>query len=383
MADLELDDVEALAEEASSRADEIEDGVAVPADLMHRIHESGLTRACLSAEYGGSDWAASQWLDAIIRLSAGNAAVGWVVAHVSVSNFILVAAGAEGQAADLLTDPHFQMAVSTAGMGTAKRAQSGWQVEGTWGFESGCPTATHIGGLVQVIDPSPGDPQTMLAFPERSNVQVKQDWDTVGLLGTGSHTATIAGHVVPDRFTMPAPIPLTVEVECRHPIRVIAKGAWGVATASAATQLGVAQRAVDELVTTAGTKVRPWSKTPQLEEQQTLLAVHRMRGRLQAAEAGLRNAIDNLWAAGIDERPVTFGDRYAVRLACYTAVDLGVDVVRTAYDLAGAGALHRGHPIARCHRDGTVLQQHISTNNQALETMGRIDLGSMKDNPLV
>ena len=348
---------------------------------MRRVHEAGVTRACLPERLGGSSLSPADWVGAVSVLAAGNAAVGWVAGHSANTNYLLASCGTGAQAERLLADPYLQIAGSTAGMGKATAVAGGWEIEGRWGFESGVSCSTHAGGLARVVDPGAGQPEYLFVFPEVGNVVVDSDWDSVGLAGTGSHSIEVRNQVIDHDLAIPFPMPLDRPVSCTDPIACAARGPWAVAAASAATQMGVADRAVNELEHLARAKVRPGSGVPQIEEQSTIRGLESMRGRHQAAQAGLRYAMDEMWAAAYEGRPITLEMRVAVRRACATAVELSVGIVRQCVDLAGAGAIGRSHPIARCHRDGTILHQHQSSNDYSREMVGRTALGLGPDSP--
>jgi hypothetical protein len=57
--------------------------------------------------------------------------------------------------------------------------------------------------------------------------------------------------------------------------------------------------------------------------------------------------------------------------------------VRTCFDLAGAGAIDRSHPIARCLRDGTLLSHHAVANEHTFDALGQVRLGQRGDSPFV
>jgi hypothetical protein len=71
------------------------------------------------------------------------------------------------------------------------------------------------------------------------------------------------------------------------------------------------------------------------------------------------------------------------RLTATHAVQVGASIVRTCYDLAGAGAIGRQHPLARCHRDGTILAFHAVASTRTLDQLGRILLGLDGDSPII
>jgi indole-3-acetate monooxygenase len=93
---------------------------------------------------------------------------------------------------------------------------------------------------------------------------------------------------------------------------------------------------------------------PLVEEQVFDRSLAEAEGAWQAASAGAEVELAHLWAAAVAGIPVDVDTRVRARLAATHAAQVGASIVRTCFDLAGAGAIGRQHPVARCHRDGTV-----------------------------
>ena len=112
--------------------------------------------------------------------------------------------------------------------------------------------------------------------------------------------------------------------------------------------------------------------------------------RLTDAEAGWRTAVRG--AESVLEAVARRGDvsdeldvglRVEARLIATHSTQLGATIVRTCFDLAGAGAIGRSHPVSRCLRDGILLSHHAVAAEHTLDALGRVRLGLAADSPFV
>jgi alkylation response protein AidB-like acyl-CoA dehydrogenase len=112
-----------------------------------------------------------------------------------------------------------------------------------------------------------------------------------------------------------------------------------------------------------------------LEHPATQRTLEAGEGLWLACRAGLREALAAMWDCALQGRPATAELRVNARLAAVTAVHRGADLVRAAYDVAGAGAVRRTGVLQRLLRDASCLTHHISTNAVSYELTGRVRSG--------
>ena len=73
--------------------------------------------------------------------------------------------------------------------------------------------------------------------------------------------------------------------------------------------------------------------------------------------------------------PLSQEQRLDVRVAAVTAVHRSTEVVRMAYDAAGASAIRRGGVLERLLREANCLTHHISASLPSYELTGRVRSG--------
>jgi len=70
--------------------------------------------------------------------------------------------------------------------------------------------------------------------------------------------------------------------------------------------------------------------------------------------------------------PLSAEQRVNARVAAVTAVHRSAEVVRMAYDAAGAGAVRRSGVLQRLLREASCLTHHISVNLASYEQTGPV-----------
>jgi indole-3-acetate monooxygenase len=160
-----------------------------------------------------------------------------------------------------------------------------------------------------------------------------------------------------------------------YPAAIFVPGVWFIAIGAAATHLGLARRAIDEARRELGGKKDVYTGTPLLEHPATHQRLEAAEGLWFACRAGLREALRAMWACALRGGPAPASLRIEVRNAAVTAVQLGAEIVRTAYETAGASALRRSGVLQRLLRDASCLTQHVSASRASYELTGRVRCG--------
>jgi 3-hydroxy-9,10-secoandrosta-1,3,5(10)-triene-9,17-dione monooxygenase len=92
--------------------------------------------------------------------------------------------------------------------GAGDTGRGGYRIDGWWDYGSGCDTATHFIGGVAVAGADSGPPADTrwAAFP-RSAYEIVDNWDSLGMRGTGSWRVVVEDLFVPEHLTVPSPNP--------------------------------------------------------------------------------------------------------------------------------------------------------------------------------
>lgn len=362
-----------LVEEAQTRAREFEGARCIALDYVDRLKAAGLYRTLVARDQGGLGASPNDWLRIVAGLAYGDGSTGWTVAHGAICSALIANLGSDELLQEFFADPMASAAWSNQGKTETREVPGGLRITGRWGFGTGCTAATHLGGMLRL---APGEGQQaarfVVALARRDQARIDEVWDPVGLAGTGSHDIVFDDVFVPwsHVFTWPDCTP-----NSDRPTSVFVSGTWFITLGAAATHLGLARRALDEARQELRPKVDIYSRQPVLAKPAVLRPLEEAEGLLFAVQAGLEKALDEVWETACRGEPLGRDLRLRVRLAAVTAVHQCERIVRSTYDIAGAGAIRRSGALQRIYRDASCLTHHISANVDSFEITGRVRAG--------
>lgn len=364
---------EALLEEIRARRDEIEASRRVPRDIMDGLRATGIYRAAVPKSLGGNGAPLADVLHMIERISEADASVGWVASFAPQGANYFGALPMHRLKEIYANGPDVVGAGGLFPLQPAIRVDGGLRVSGRWKFGSGSTGADWISvGIVIPQDGQAGQgppPPRLIVLPA-GKVDIVENWNVVGLSGTGSHDLVVNDVVAAEDWSfIRGGKPLIDEPICHFPAMALA------ALSFAVVGLGAARGAIDTVCELAAGK-KSITGAPLLGDRvyaQTGIA--KAEVQLQAARALLYDQVDAAWArvAAGDEVPL---DRRAMlRLAANHAARAAVDVTQSCFALAGTTAIFLDNPMQRFLRDALVVSQHAFLGEGHYESAGRVLLG--------
>lgn len=363
-----------LAAEASARATEFETTRKLAADFVDRLKAAGAFKMLIPESHGGLGGTLSDWFEAMMALAEGDTSTGWVTAHANICAGLIYASADPRFRDEFFADPNACAAWSSLPRVKVTEEAEGLRISGSWGFESGCTAATYVGGIVALPPKKPDHPpRVMAALAPISVARIVETWDPVGLAGSGSHDVHFDNVLVPWHriFYWPAGRP-----QSEYPQAVFVPGNWFISIGVGATHLGLARRALDEARKELRGKIdRYFTQQPLLEHPAIQRNLEAAEGMWFACRAGMREALAAIWQSGLRGEPASAELRLNMRVAAVTATQRGAEIVRTAYDAAGASAIHRGGVLQRLLRDAACLTHHVTGHLVSYEQTGRLRCG--------
>ncbi|GAA3838891.1 acyl-CoA dehydrogenase family protein [Streptomyces phyllanthi] len=354
-----------LALTAERRA-EFEEKRHVPRDVISVFKDAGIYRASTPKRFGGDALPPAEFLGLIERISAVDASAGWV-ASFACSGVYLAALPLDTQA-DLYADgPDVAFAGGLFPVQPAERLEGGYRVSGRWKFSSGCKGADVIGVGIKAGQDKTGRPLT--AVLRADQVEIAENWDVVGLRGTGSHDLVVDGAVVPEEWTfVRGGDPTVDEPLYRYPTVPYA------AQVLAVVGLGTARAALDHVIAQGGRS--GYTGAPKPADRATYrIAVGQAEAQLRSARAFFYEATEEAWSTVQEGDPVSAEQASALRLASAHLAKTSFEVVRAAYQLGGIGAITDGSPLQRYLRDASVVPQHAFLQEGMYDAAGAVLMG--------
>jgi len=376
MADDVLASAVLLAKEADARREELARLRGIPADLFRRAGEAGLFRQMASKELGGLGLSPAEWFATGVEMARWEPSFAWVVTQGAGDMATYLSAGTDEFAAAFLSDAGAYTASSDNGAGTLVRDGNGYQVEGRWGFCSGCQGATWVGGFSRFppeLAGSEGSEGRWVLVPA-SRARIEETWDTMGMIGTGSHHISLERQHVPAEWTFIIERPGPVD---RGPMSIAAgNGYWPISTSVAAMQLGIARRALDaacELVL----KKKPYGQPNELlcnnaHVQRQLMAAE---AAWAAAKASVDLILGRMWGAAERHRTLSPDLLEALTPANIHASSTSTGIVETVCDVVSTSVAPARSIFGACLRDARTIGSHFAVNPLKLELMAKMRFG--------
>lgn len=370
-----LTSLELASRAASARSDEIEDNGTLPTDVVDSLIDSGVFRLWVPTEYGGLQADIQTVLKAIELAAYHDGAVGWCV-MIGCTTSLNSGHLAPHYAQEIYGDPRGVTGGfgRPAGKGVATD-DGGIRVSGQWAWGSGSSHCTWVGGGVRIVDSSgesaslPDGSRAPFVYFRRDEVELLDTWHVAGLKGSGSTDYVVDNVVVPEgrwvSMTGESPVidgPL---------YRFSLLGALAVGVAS--VSLGLAARAVDELVA-LGTKVPDASRRTLAERATVQADLAQADANVRSARAFVAETVAGCWESA-EEGQIGDEDRRLLRLAANNAVERSAAAVDLCYRAGGGTAVYRTSPLQRIFRDVHVATQHAMTAPRMMEPLGRMLFG--------
>jgi alkylation response protein AidB-like acyl-CoA dehydrogenase len=214
-----------------------------------------------------------------------------------------------------------------------------------------------------------------------SDVEIVENWDTLGMRATGSHDLRAQDIFVPERraailgptsFAEPNPA-------FGGPLYRI--GLWLDMVRIAATAVGIARAALEAFLELAQTKLPTGLQTPLADQPVVQDQVARAQARIEAGRATVHQATADAWAYVQGGERIT-GDRgISLGLATAFGVELAVQAVDIIQGVAGSSGFRAEQPFERSFRDLHTLNQHLLASTARYASLGKMILGRPSDFP--
>lgn len=338
----------------------------VPDELVNQLKETGAFRLWVAEAYGGSQSHVLDLMQAVQTLSYYNGSLGWLL---GVTGTAALSSGyLPSEVAQKVYGPPRSLTGGWAApAGRAKSVQGGIQVSGKWSWGSGIRYCTHIVGGILVEQGEDQRPLSAIAFFNPKDVTFIDNWEVLGLNGTNSIDYEVESLFVPDGYWMPFPVRKAQIDDTLYRFSFLGALSTGVASVG----LGLAQRAIDEIVQLSKQKVpngarRSLSERPVVHEKIAL-----MQARYQSSKLLLEEKVRKNWAEA-ESGKISIKSKSELRLASTYAVEECTSIVSQAYKIGGGSSIWDGVKLQELLKDIHVVSQHGMVGASNFEIAGRV-----------
>jgi alkylation response protein AidB-like acyl-CoA dehydrogenase len=360
---LSLDEV---LDEVALRREEFSDQGYVPRDFVERLRAAGVYRAATPVRFGGESRPPSDFLRTVERISTVDGSTGWVASFGCQATY-LGSLPLASQAELYADGPDLVFAGALFPIQQAVPTATGFRVSGHWKFASGCMGADVICVGIPGDDSTSGKPRGALLRPEQ--LEIVQDWDVVGMRGTGSFDLVAEDVEVDERWTFIRGGEVVVDEPLyRYPTITYAAQALSVVSA------GVARAALD-FAEGVGHGRASITGAPKLSDRAYYRSgIAECEARLRGARAYFYEATDDAWAE-VQDGPLSDHANAHLRLAAAHLARTASEVVHQVVSLSGTAAIYHGHPLLDLHHDALVPQEHAFLSPAMYDAAGAVLMG--------
>jgi alkylation response protein AidB-like acyl-CoA dehydrogenase len=314
---------------------------------------------------GGSELDPVHSLEVLENLSYADASTGWVVMAANLSIGTAGAYLSDHAVAELWGDGR-QPVIAGQGTrpGTAKMVDGGLSLSGSWSFGSGLKHSTHVHSL-GIIEET-GEPRIFVT--PIADVNLIDNWDVMGLRGTGSIDYTMDNVFVPDGWSH-----FAVTTVPERGGNLYGLGIIGFAvTCHSGWAMGVGRRLLDELAGLVHGKAgRPGAQADSAAFQQGFAEAE---AKFRAARALVMESFTDLSKSLYAGDAISVRQHTLIRLALAHITKTLHEVASFVYLSGGTTALRRG-TIQRLYRDVHAGTQHVTSGPNVWQTCARELIG--------
>ena len=268
-------------------------------------------------------------------------------------------------ARDLFADGVPLAAGQFAPNGVAVPADGGYRSPATTSSAPASTTRPGSGAGTLTEEPDGADPRFLFALMPIEDVELRGNWDVLGLQSTASYDYAVRDVFVPEQATFDFFAPVRRRGGPVFDLGVMCLTAVG----HAGFALGVTRRVLDELIAVGKGKHRMGAAVPLKDSERFLLHVRRARVPLPGRRGVGPQHGRGRRSVGRGRRPDPSAIT-ACRQATVFLTQEGADIAREAYLLAGTTALRDG-PLQRGFRDLHAGSQHFFASDAATLDLAR------------
>lgn len=352
---------------AEAEALKAENDATVSENVIQAIRDEGIPKLILPKDHGGPQIDFTTFADIVKEVGYYNLSAAWITYFFALHNAWVAYLPTHRQKE--IVESGGLLADIFAPIGQLEKVDGGYLVSGNYNFVSGIKYAGWVG--VGALLPKEGtDEKSMGGFViNTKDIQIIENWDSMGLRGSGSHSIIVDKVFVPDDLV----IDLGDLAQKREPnfdgfdkdfLYYNASFHPAFFVGFPAMALGAAQRALHEFKKGSQGRVRMSGENEGASPRsQRVLATLTIKYR--SATSLMKTYIELLEA----DEPVHPSEFKAIRAEI---IQLCIDIAVKCTLTLGASSLIKGHPVEMITRDLIAIGTHItSLYEDAIDVYGK------------
>ncbi|MBI2801818.1 MAG: acyl-CoA dehydrogenase family protein [Gammaproteobacteria bacterium] len=351
----------------------------LPAASVRALREAGLFALKAPIALGGAEADPVTQIEVIEAISYIDPSAGWA-SFIGAGALSLCAFLPDAAIERMWAGGRIPTAAGLVMPGRAVRENGGYRVNGRWSWGSGIRHAEWVGVHVIVEDAAGAPAGSRFVMLPASDIEIHDNWYVSGLKGTGSCDFTIADRLVPESFSF--------DLRKMAPVRggpLYNLGMPGlIANELGGFAVGVARRALDEIIAQALSKRRGYGKKATVADRPVFQHVlGECDLKLRAARGLMIEVYEKAWATVCGGTRPDAAQQVEMRSVVAYAMHTALEVAQQAFRYGGGSAVHLDNMLQRCVRDLQVASVHLIVNDSIYEQHGKRLLGATDLNPMV
>jgi alkylation response protein AidB-like acyl-CoA dehydrogenase len=360
------------------RAAATETARQVPAENVACLREAGLFRIVQPSEFGGCEQDFDVLAEAIQSLATACASTAWVCGLQAAHQWLVAGFDIEAQHDVWDANPGALVCGSYAPVARAVAVDGGYCLSGRWSFASGCDVSDWAVCAALIPASGAGAPvaPAFLLIP-RSDYRIDDDWQVIGLAGTGSKSLILEGAFVPAHRLLYFSSTTSGDTPGRRyyshnptfGVPMLANIASCLASVAVGAAAGALRQFLDATCdrTTRGAVAGGQSRMAEFPTIQ--IRVAEAAACTDAAREILLRDLRRRAATTRAGLEVSVAERIESRRGQAFAVKLSVQASEALNAATGGQGLSLTNPVQRAWRDTNAVGRHISFNWDAVGSM--------------
>jgi alkylation response protein AidB-like acyl-CoA dehydrogenase len=367
--------IEALQPLIEAEAAATEAGSTLSAPLVDAFADKGLFHLMVPASLGGAEADTDTILDVLAGASFADGSVGWsLMADINSTAYVAYIDPAAAQ--QIVADSRGCAAGMFGPMGgLAHKLEDGYQVSGNYQFGSGCGHASFIGcGTLEMhngeMAPAydSGMPVARCFFLPSDQVEIKGNWDVVGLRGTGSFDYEVPEQQVAESWSFElfdAKVQSGGALSALGPVvqAALCHAGWG---------LGMGRKALAEIKAVVNAGRARMGSNPLGEQQVFQREFSRLSLALDAADLLTRDIFRTAMAEADSTKSLSEATAIRCRSAASFITQAAEQCMTFAYQQAGSGVMRNPSALQKAQRDMMVGARHLFVDERNYEDLARL-----------
>jgi len=367
-------------------AEEAEQNRTLSMPVVKALRDAGFFRMWTPKGLGGLEVDLPTSYRIFETLADIDSAVGWAVPN---ANGPLLAGAyfPSDVAEEIYGDPLSISAGSPNPPGKATKVDGGYKVNGTISYVSGCDFATHVAGSAliyqgnEIQKNNTGHPVPLRIVFRAEDVEILGNWDTLGMLGTGSHDVKVSDVFVEEKYThFLGPLD-TLRAPYDGPLYRC--GPIVGTPFVTVVCLSSANNALNLALDLASKKTPAFMRGTVGDRPVAQAQLAEAKAKIVAARLYLRQVMDDIWEEAVSGHRTSSEFKVALQLAACHGTKAAGEALDLVYGVVGATGIQRSQPFERYHRDIRTLMQHAFTSISRFESAGKLMVGRETDWPFL